>query len=99
MIGLPNNLHEEAVRLSAAAGKAVLCTKPLGRNAAEAKRMLDMVEEAGVFGGYLVSIYKLGFNPSTYISNTIEFLEFQDVVSGLVKAAVFGLCMPQQRVR
>jgi phospholipid/cholesterol/gamma-HCH transport system permease protein len=44
----------------------------------------------GVFGGYLVSIYKLGFNPSNYINNTIEFLEFQDVFSGLVKAAVFG---------
>lgn len=53
VVGLPNNLHEEAVRLSCEAGKAVLCTKPLGRNAAEAKRMLDMVEEAGIFHGYL----------------------------------------------
>lgn len=44
----------------------------------------------GVFGGYLVSVYKLGFNGATYISNTLEFLEVQDVVSGLVKAAVFG---------
>jgi predicted dehydrogenase len=31
----------------------VLCTKPLGRTAAEAKRMLEAVEKAGVFGGYL----------------------------------------------
>jgi predicted dehydrogenase len=53
VIGLPNVLHEEAVRLAAEAGKAILCTKPLGRNAAEAKRMLDMVEKAGVFHGYL----------------------------------------------
>ena len=37
----------------AAAGKAVLCTKPLGRTAAEAQRMLEAVETAGVFGGYL----------------------------------------------
>lgn len=44
----------------------------------------------GVFGGYLVSIYKLGFNPTTYIANTIDFLQVQDVLSGLVKAAVFG---------
>ncbi len=44
----------------------------------------------GVFGGYLVSIYKLGFNPEAYIANTFEFLETMDVVSGLVKAAVFG---------
>ena len=33
--------------------KAVLTTKPLGRNAAEAKRMLLAVEEAGIFNGYL----------------------------------------------
>ncbi len=53
VIGLPNHLHEEAARLAAEAGKAVLCTKPLGRTAAEAKRILDLVENAGVFGGYL----------------------------------------------
>src|SRR5947208_12856358 len=53
VIGLPNHLHEEAVELAARHGKAILCTKPLGRNAEEAKRMLDTVEKAGVFGGYL----------------------------------------------
>jgi phospholipid/cholesterol/gamma-HCH transport system permease protein len=44
----------------------------------------------GVMGGYLVSVYKLGFNGITYIKNTVEYLETIDVVSGLVKAAVFG---------
>ncbi len=53
VIGLPNNLHLEAVKLAASAGKAVLCTKPLGRNAAEAIKMLEAVEKAGVFHGYL----------------------------------------------
>ena len=53
VVALPNHLHEEAVKAVAAAGKAVLVTKPLGRNAAEAKRMLEAVEAAGVFGGYL----------------------------------------------
>lgn len=53
IIGLPNHLHEEAVRLAASAGKAVLCTKPLGRTADEARRMLNLVEQAGVFHGYL----------------------------------------------
>ena len=53
IVALPNFLHEEAVTAVAAAGKAVLCTKPLGRTANEAKRMLDAVERAGVFGGYL----------------------------------------------
>jgi len=53
VVGVPNFLHVEAVTAAAQAGKAVLCTKPLGRNAAEAKEMLDAVEAAGVFGGYL----------------------------------------------
>ncbi|MGD8485765.1 MAG: Gfo/Idh/MocA family oxidoreductase [Chloroflexota bacterium] len=53
IVALPNFLHEEAVGAVAEAGKAVLVTKPLGRNAGEAKRMLDAVERAGVFGGYL----------------------------------------------
>ncbi|HUP82597.1 MAG TPA: Gfo/Idh/MocA family oxidoreductase [Candidatus Limnocylindria bacterium] len=53
VIGLPNYVHGEAVELAAKAGKAVLCTKPLGRTAAEAKTMLDAVEKAGVFAGYL----------------------------------------------
>ena len=53
VIGLPNNLHLKAVELAAEAGKGVLCTKPLGRTADEAKAMLDIVEGAGVFGGYL----------------------------------------------
>lgn len=44
----------------------------------------------GVMGGYLISVYKLGFNGITYIKNTVEYLETIDVVSGLVKAAVFG---------
>jgi predicted dehydrogenase len=53
VVGVPNFLHVEAVELAARAGKAVLCTKPLGRSAEEAKRMLDVVEKAGVFAGYL----------------------------------------------
>ena len=53
VIGVPNFMHEEAVAIAADAGKAILCTKPLGRNAEEAKRMLDTVERAGVFTGYL----------------------------------------------
>jgi len=53
VIGLPNNQHLEAAILAAEAGKAVLCTKPLARTADEAKQMLDVVEKAGVFHGYL----------------------------------------------
>jgi phospholipid/cholesterol/gamma-HCH transport system permease protein len=44
----------------------------------------------GVFGGYLIGVYKLDFNPQAYLIGTREHLETSDVVSGLVKAAVFG---------
>ncbi len=52
-IALPNNLHEEAVLLCCKHKKAVISTKPLGRNAIEAKKMLEAVEAAGIFNGYL----------------------------------------------
>ncbi len=44
----------------------------------------------GVFGGFLIAVNKLDFNAANYLSQTFEFLEVRDVVSGLVKAAVFG---------
>jgi predicted dehydrogenase len=53
VVGLPNHVHREAVLLAADAGKPVLCTKPLARNAREAWEILEAVEEAGVFHGYL----------------------------------------------
>lgn len=53
VVALPNHLHEDAVTRAAAAGKAVLCTKPLARSAEEARNILDTVERAGIFAGYL----------------------------------------------
>jgi phospholipid/cholesterol/gamma-HCH transport system permease protein len=44
----------------------------------------------GVFGGYLIGVYKLNFNPQAYLIGTREHLVTSDVVSCLVKAAVFG---------
>jgi phospholipid/cholesterol/gamma-HCH transport system permease protein len=44
----------------------------------------------GVFGGFAVSVYKLGFNPAAYINNSYDFMQAFDVISGLIKAAVFG---------
>ena len=53
--------------------------------------MLVLVADIiGVFGGYLVGVYKLGFNPQAYLNGTWQHLETMDLVSGLVKAAVFG---------
>ncbi|QQP88051.1 ABC transporter permease [Skermanella sp. TT6] len=44
----------------------------------------------GVFGGFLIGVYRLDFNPAAYIGRTWEYLVPMDVISGLVKAAVFG---------
>ena len=47
-------------------------------------------DSIGIAGGWLVGISKLGFNSTTYLKNTTDFLQFWDVGSGLVKGAVFG---------
>ena len=44
----------------------------------------------GIMGGFLVGTGQLGFNAASYISNTVNFLEGPDIVSSLVKGAVFG---------
>jgi phospholipid/cholesterol/gamma-HCH transport system permease protein len=44
----------------------------------------------GIMGGYIVATERLGFNPATYITNTVNFLEPLDIVSSLTKGAVFG---------
>ena len=44
----------------------------------------------GVLGGYVVSVYKLGFSPGSYLSQSWDVLETMDVVSGLAKAGAFG---------
>jgi phospholipid/cholesterol/gamma-HCH transport system permease protein len=44
----------------------------------------------GVMGGYLVAVNSLDFNGAAYLRNTFDFVEPQDVILGLVKAAVFG---------
>lgn len=67
VIGLPNYLHKQAALLAAEAGKAVLCTKPLATNADEALEMLEAVEKAGVFHGYLEDL--------VYTPKTLKALE------------------------
>ena len=44
----------------------------------------------GVYGGYLVSVYALGFSPELYIINIEQSMTWDDVSSGLIKATVFG---------
>jgi len=44
----------------------------------------------GIYGGYLVSIYTLGFSEGSYLTQTWNILQPNDVISGLVKASAFG---------
>lgn len=45
----------------------------------------------GIAGGYTVAVHRLDFNAAAYLQNTVDFLESRDVVSSLVKGAVFGV--------
>lgn len=62
VVALPNHLHLDAIKQCASAGKGVICTKPLGRTAAEAKEMLEIVEDAGIYHGYMED---LAYTPKT----------------------------------
>jgi predicted dehydrogenase len=53
IVGLPNYLHKQAILMACEAKKHVLCTKPLAMNAVEAREILEAVEKAGIFSGYL----------------------------------------------
>ena len=44
----------------------------------------------GIMGGYFVGVNRLGFNSTSYILNTFEYLTVQDLTSGLIKAGTFG---------
>ena len=44
----------------------------------------------GVMGGWLIGTAKLGFSSAGYLRATLDFMQTMDVVSGLVKASVFG---------
>ncbi|WP_114967058.1 MlaE family ABC transporter permease [Alkalilacustris brevis] len=52
--------------------------------------LVGVGDAIGIFGGYMVGITRLGFSEVAYLRNTVDFLEFWDVASGLVKGAAFG---------
>jgi phospholipid/cholesterol/gamma-HCH transport system permease protein len=45
----------------------------------------------GILGGYLVGVRMLGANPTLYVRRTWDFLEINDLYSGLIKAVFFGM--------
>ncbi len=52
--------------------------------------LVVVADVLGVLGGFIIAVLKLGFASGVYLSNTINFVQTNDVVSGLAKAAVFG---------
>jgi phospholipid/cholesterol/gamma-HCH transport system permease protein len=52
--------------------------------------LVAVADSIGVFGGYVVATESLNFNGAVYLKNTVDFMTQHDVMSGLIKAAVFG---------
>jgi phospholipid/cholesterol/gamma-HCH transport system permease protein len=52
--------------------------------------LVAVADSVGVFGGYVVATQTLNFTGSTYLKNTVDFVTYDDVTSGLIKAAFFG---------
>ncbi len=44
----------------------------------------------GVMGGFIVAVFKLGFNSTSYLDRTFDYLRMEDISLSLTKAAVFG---------
>ncbi|HEX9800948.1 MAG TPA: ABC transporter permease [Thermoanaerobaculia bacterium] len=52
--------------------------------------LIVFADVVGIVGGYLISVVYFGANPVTYMENSFRFMDWDDVTSGLIKAAVFG---------
>ncbi|MEM8959940.1 MAG: ABC transporter permease [Acidobacteriota bacterium] len=55
--------------------------------------LVALADLVGILGGYLIAVVLLGANPVTYIDNTYQYMELNDLTSGLIKAAVFGMLL------
>lgn len=55
--------------------------------------LVVLADGIGIFGGYLVSVVLQGANPVSYMSTTYQFMTLNDLFSGLIKAAVFGMLL------
>ncbi len=53
--------------------------------------LVGLSDAIGIFGGYLIAVLLMGTNPVAYLETTYQYTDLADVMSGLIKAAVFGL--------
>ena len=64
----------------------------IGASIAMMPLLVILGDAVGIYGGYLVAVQLLGANPVAYMDNSFQYLHVKDdVVSGIIKAAVFGL--------
>jgi len=52
--------------------------------------LVALADVIGVMGGWLVSVFGLGFDSTVYLRNTLDFVTTNDILAGLIKAVVFG---------
>ncbi len=52
--------------------------------------LIAVGDSIGIMGGYIIGVTRLDFNSAVYLKNTVDFLESWDIISGLLKGAVFG---------
>lgn len=53
--------------------------------------LIALADAIGIFGGYFVSVVVMGANPVTYMETTFQYMEMDDLLSGIIKAGVFGM--------
>lgn len=47
----------------------------------------------GIIGGYMVAVWNLGLSSGTFYSFMVSAVRDVDVISGLIKSIIFGLCI------
>ncbi|HEY4592330.1 MAG TPA: ABC transporter permease, partial [Thermoanaerobaculia bacterium] len=47
----------------------------------------------GILGGYLVAVVLFKANPVSYVHRTFQYMQLNDLLSGLIKAAIFGFLL------
>jgi phospholipid/cholesterol/gamma-HCH transport system permease protein len=55
--------------------------------------LILLADGIGIVGGYLVAVVLMGSNPVSYWAKTFQYMDYDDLFSGIVKAAVFGMLL------
>jgi phospholipid/cholesterol/gamma-HCH transport system permease protein len=65
----------------------------VGATTAMLPPLVALANGLGIFGGYAIAVGLMGANPVMYWDKTFQYLDLNDVFSGLIKAGVFGLIL------